>query len=58
MGAISRAAVAAYERETMVGSTVEHRLCDSAIPVPRGTVEHAKYMHETVIPAITRARAD
>ena len=34
IGAISRGAVAAYEREVLVGGKVTHRLCGSAIAVP------------------------
>jgi type IV pilus assembly protein PilA len=34
VNAISRAAVAAYERDTLVGDRVAHLLCASATPVP------------------------
>jgi type IV pilus assembly protein PilA len=43
IGAISRGAVAAYERERMVGTRVAHRLCDSATPVPAKVPAGVKY---------------
>jgi type IV pilus assembly protein PilA len=43
VGAISRDAVAAFERESMVGTKVVHRFCDSATPVPAKVPAAAKY---------------
>jgi type IV pilus assembly protein PilA len=43
VSAISRAAVAAYERERMVGTTLVHRLCASATPVPAEVPPGRKY---------------
>ncbi len=43
IGAVSRAAVAAYEREVMVGDRVTHKLCGSAIAVPAKVPSAAKY---------------
>jgi hypothetical protein len=46
VGAISRGAVAAYEREQMSarGSGVAHALCKSAVPVPAAVPRGTKYM--------------
>jgi type IV pilus assembly protein PilA len=43
IGAIARGAVAAYERETLVGTKTVQRLCDSATPVPRTVPAATKY---------------
>ncbi len=44
VGAISRAAVAAYERESLSAQgSVSHRLCKSAPPVPAKVPANAKY---------------
>ena len=49
IGAVSRGAVAAYERETMVGGSVKHELCSSATPVPSSIlmVRGKKYQPNT-----------
>src|SRR4051812_12856337 len=44
IGAISRAAVAAYEREVLVAGKSGHRLCSSATPVPRAVPMAKKYV--------------
>jgi type IV pilus assembly protein PilA len=43
VGAITRSAVAAYERESMAGSTTVHRLCKSTARVPAAPPMAAKY---------------
>src|SRR5690349_9768677 len=43
VGAISRAAQAAYEREDLVGTSVVRRLCASATPVPSRVPAGTKY---------------
>ncbi len=48
LGAMSRSAAAAYEREELgPGNTVVHRLCKSAEPVPRVVPAARKYMPST-----------
>src|SRR5262249_15279761 len=42
IGAITRAAVAAYERETLIGTRTVHRACSSAAPVPASGPRAAK----------------
>jgi type IV pilus assembly protein PilA len=44
VGAISRAAVAAYERERPAGGDAAHRLCDSAVAVPAKVPSGAPYL--------------
>jgi type IV pilus assembly protein PilA len=43
IGAISRAAVAAYERETLAEGQAQHQLCKSATPVPATVPMGVKY---------------
>lgn len=43
INAIARNAVAAYERDTMEGSSAGHRLCGSATPVPAAVPAGIKY---------------
>jgi type IV pilus assembly protein PilA len=47
VGAMSRAAVAAYERETLVNGKPANRLCSSATPVPAVVPAAKKYMPST-----------
>jgi len=47
IGAITRAAVASYERDTMIAGKPAHRLCSSAIPVPRAVPKGMKYQPST-----------
>ena len=47
IGAIVRAGAAAYERQSMAGSTPVHRLCDSAIAVPSVVPPNKKYQPST-----------
>lgn len=47
VGAIARAAVAAHERETLLGDKTVHRLCDSATPVPALVPAAKKYQPST-----------
>lgn len=47
IGAISRAAVAAYESESVVGGRTTNRLCGSAITVPAKVPAAAKYQPST-----------
>jgi type IV pilus assembly protein PilA len=44
IGAITRGAAAAYERDTVVGGRASHRLCASATPVPAVVPPAKKYM--------------
>jgi type IV pilus assembly protein PilA len=44
LGAIARAAAAAYERESMAGGAATHRLCASAIAVPHAVPKGGRYM--------------
>jgi type IV pilus assembly protein PilA len=48
VGAIARSAVAAYERETMMGSTPVHRLCKSTARVPAAPPQAKKYQPSSV----------
>lgn len=43
VNAIARAGVAAYERDTVIGSKDVHRLCGSATPVPAAVPAGSKY---------------
>jgi type IV pilus assembly protein PilA len=47
IGAITRGAVAAYEREATTGGAPAHRLCSSANPVPRAVMMAKKYLPST-----------
>jgi hypothetical protein len=48
LGALTRAAVAAYERERLgPGNAVVHRLCKSAAPVPAAVPRGLKYLPST-----------
>jgi type IV pilus assembly protein PilA len=47
VGAIARAAAAAYDRETIVAGKPQHRLCASASPVPPKVPAAAKYQPGT-----------
>lgn len=48
VGAISRAAVAAYEADTVIAGRPGHRLCNSAVPVPHAVPPAKKYLPSTI----------